>query len=133
MSMPPRFAVTADEIDRVVARFYATVRADTVIGPVFAAHITDWPTHEAKIAGFWRNVILFERGYSGNPMQVHMQAGNVQAGHFTPWLGLFDTVLSQELPAETAQAWSALAHRIGRGLRFGLETYQPGVPNLRAG
>jgi hemoglobin len=29
-------------------------------------------------------------------------------------------VLMQELPDHLAQAWSALAHRIGRGLSYGL-------------
>jgi hemoglobin len=134
MSIPPRFPITAPEIDRVVARFYAAVRAHPGIGPIFATHVTDWAPHEAKIARFWRNAILFERGYDGNPMQVHLRAGNVKAAHFGPWLALFDQVLAAELPTETAQAWSALAHRIGRGLRFGLETYTPNaVPNLRTG
>ncbi len=132
--MPPRFPITADDIDKVVARFYTAIRAHPGIGPIFATHVSDWPAHEAKIARFWRNAILFERGYDGNPMQVHLCAGNVKPAHFAPWLVLFDQVLSQELPDETAQAWSMLAHRIGRGLRFGLESYTPGaIPNLRAG
>ena len=62
--MPPRFDVTPDDIDRVVAVFYAAVRKDDVLGPVFAAKVTDWPPHEAKIAAFWRNAILLERSYS---------------------------------------------------------------------
>lgn len=123
MSLPPRFAVTSAQIDRVVARFYSAVRADPKIGPIFAAHVTDWPTHEDKITRFWRNAILFERSYDGNPMQAHMKAGNVTPGHFEPWLELFDAVLAAELPDDIATAWSALAHRIGRGLSFGLETY----------
>ncbi len=130
MSLPPRFPVTATQIDRVVTRFYAVVRADPQIGPIFAAHVTDWPVHEAKISRFWRNAILFEREYDGNPMQVHMKAGNVMPGHFAPWLDLFDTVLAAELSEDTAKAWSALAHRIGRGLCYGLETYSSDTPPL---
>lgn len=134
MTIPPRFPITSGDIDRVVAGFYSAVRAHPGIGPIFATHVTDWPAHEAKIASFWRNAILFERGYDGNPMQVHMCAGNVKSAHFGPWLGLFDKVLSDELPEETARAWSHLAHRIGRGLSFGLENYANGaVPDLRAG
>jgi hemoglobin len=134
MTIPPRFPITSGDIDRVVARFYSAVRAHPGIGPIFATHVTDWPTHEAKIASFWRNAILFERGYDVNPMQVDKCAGNVNSAHFGPWLGLFDKVLSEELPEETALAWSHLAHRIGRGLSFGLENYTAGaVPNLRTG
>lgn len=119
--IPPRFSITSQQIDRVVQVFYAAVRRHEVLGPVFAAHVTDWPAHEAKIAAFWRNAILYERGYDGNPMRVHMQAGDVRPAHFDDWLMLFHATLLRELPRETATAWSALAHRIGAGLRMGLQ------------
>lgn len=128
--IPPRFDITPDQIDRVVAAFYAGVRRHGVLGPVFARHVTDWPAHEAKIARFWRNAILYERSYDGNPMAVHRAAGNVMAGMFTPWLALFDATLQAELPEATAAQWSALAHRIGRGLSLGLQV-QEGPPLLR--
>ena len=115
--------MTGDEIDRVVARFYGQVRHHQTLGDIFAAHVKDWPAHEAKIARFWRNAILHERGYDANPMQAHLSAGNVCPHHFVPWLALFDAVLEAEVP-QAAQAWSALAHRIGRGLRYGLEFAQ---------
>ena len=120
MSTPPRLPVTVDEIQKVVARFYARARVDPLLGPVFGAHVTDWEQHEAKIVRFWRNALLRERCYNGNPMQVHAAAGDVKADHFAVWLSLFDTVLRQELSPALAQAWSALAHRIGRGLSYGL-------------
>lgn len=128
----PRFPITPEQIDAVVADFYAFVREHPGLGPVFAAHVTDWPTHEAKISRFWRNAILFERSYDGNPMKVHKDAGNVRPGMFSPWLGLFDMVLRRNLPPETAEAWSALAHKIGDGMRYGLvETWRDGPPKLR--
>ena len=128
--LPPRFPVTDAQIDAVVAEFYACIRSHPGLGPVFAAHVTDWPAHEAKIARFWRNAILFERSYDGNPLAVHRAAGDVRQGMFEVWLGLFDSVLRRELPAETAAAWSELAHRIGRGLRFGLVDRPAGPPLL---
>ncbi len=130
----PRIPVTPEQIDAVVADFYAFVREHPGLGPVFARHVTDWPAHEAKIARFWRNAILFERGYDGNPLAVHRDAGDVRPGMFDPWLGLFDMVLRRNLPPEAAAAWSALAHRIGRSLRAGM--VQPstgGPPDLRTG
>lgn len=132
-TLPPRFAITAQQIDTVVTDFYAAIRVHPGLGPVFAAHVTDWPAHEAKIARFWRNAILYERGYDGNPLQVHRAAGNVRPGMFDPWLGLFDSILRRNLAPETAAAWSALAHRIGAGLRYGLvegTTLPVGVPKL---
>lgn len=132
--IPPRLAVTADQIDRVVTVFYAAVRRHEVLGPVFANHVADWPAHEAKIAAFWRNAILYERSYDGNPMRVHRQAGDVRPDHFPVWLALFDETLRRTLPPVTARAWSALAHRIGQGLRMGVQdvrTSHEGPPILR--
>jgi hemoglobin len=129
--IPPRFDVNEDQIARVVATFYARVRNHPGLGPVFAAHVTDWPAHEAKISRFWRNAILHERGYDGNPMAIHRAAGNVRPGMFSVWLGLFESALKLELPPETAAQWSALAHRIGRGLMFGLQGPAGAPPLLR--
>nr|WP_074969740.1 group III truncated hemoglobin [Paracoccus aminovorans] len=131
--IPPRFDVTPQQIDRVVATFYAAIRRHEELGPIFAAHVADWPAHEEKIARFWRNAILYERSYDGSPMRAHILAGNVHAQHFAPWLMLFDETLRRTLPEDAARGWSALAHRIGAGLRMGVENMTPvaGPPVLR--
>ncbi|QAX30552.1 group III truncated hemoglobin [Leisingera sp. NJS204] len=115
-----RFDIGPEEISRVVAVFYTRVRTHEVLGPVFAAHVADWPEHEEKIAGFWRNAILRQRSYSGNPMRVHVSRPDVKAEHFPLWLGLFHEVLRAELPERTALQWGALADRIGEGFRTGI-------------
>lgn len=133
-ALPPRFDITRPEIERVVAAFYASVRTHPGLGPVFAVHVRDWPTHEAKVADFWANTILHERGYAGNVLESHVKAGNVKPGMFSTWLALFDSVLRAELAPEQAASWSALAHRIGTTLRAGVverETLPGGVPRLR--
>lgn len=132
VSLPPRIPVTEAQIEQVVARFYSRVRAHPELGSVFASHVFDWPAHEEKIVRFWRNALLFERCYDGNPMRVHAAAGNVQTWHFPVWLSLFDDVLEQELPKQSSQVWSVLAHRIGRGLSYGLpqDSGTIGIPDL---
>ena len=107
-------------IETLVPAFYAAVRADAVLGPIFAEHVTDWPEHEARIGRFWRNAIQRERVYDGSPMLAHRDAGDVRAEHFPVWLALFDAVLARTLPADAAAAWSAMAHRIGRALSMGV-------------
>ena len=125
-----RFEITAEEIAIVVADFYVEIRKHPMLGAIFASHVTDWPAHEEKIAAFWRNAILHEAGYSGNPMAVHKAAGNVRPGMFLPWLDLFDLVLQRNLRPDQAEAWSALARRIGKGLSYGLLDFG-GMPNLK--
>ncbi|MFB9151208.1 group III truncated hemoglobin [Roseovarius ramblicola] len=132
-ALPPRFDITRPEIERVVTAFYAAVRAHPGLGPVFAAHVTDWPAHEARVADFWANTILHERGYDGSPIAAHVRAGNVQPGMFSTWLALFDATLTRELRPDQAAAWSALAHRIGRSMRAAVvdrQTHPGGVPKL---
>lgn len=128
-----RFDITPEQIDRVMVAFYAGIRRHPELGPIFAAHVSDWPEHEAKIARFWKNAILGERQYDGNPMQAHLAAGDVRVAHFAPWLALFDETLARTLPAQPAAAWSALAHRIGDSLSMGLTLYakSDSAPNLR--
>lgn len=133
--MEPRFGLTLGQIKNVVAKFYGKVRADPVLGPIFAVHVADWQAHEAKIANFWSNAILKTRSYDGNPMQAHIAAGNVKSEHFVKWLALFDEVLDHELPKDAAVAWSLLVHRIGRGLSAGLAFnmgHSAEIPRLRS-
>lgn len=117
-----KFDVTAGQIDAVVATFYAEVREHPVLGPVFSAHVEDWPEHEEKIARFWRNAILREKCYSGNPMQVHVTRHDIKEEHFPIWLSLFHEVLHQSLPEDVAKQWAALADRIGQGFRVGVSS-----------
>lgn len=119
-AFPAAFSITPDQIDAQVAAFYAAVRRDAVLGPIFANHVQDWPEHEAKIGRFWRNAILRDRVYDGSPMLAHRQAGDVTTDHFPLWLALFDATLKATLPPEPASAWSAMAHRIGRALSMGV-------------
>jgi len=37
----------------LLRHFYADVRQHEEIGPIFSAHITDWPAHLEKITDFW--------------------------------------------------------------------------------
>ncbi len=128
-----RFDISPEQIDRVMTVFYTAIRRHPELGPIFARHVTDWPEHEAKIARFWKNAILGERQYDGNPMQAHIAAGDVRGDHFGPWLCLFDDTLSRCLPEQTAAAWSALAHRIGDSLSMGLKlsSRPEAAPRLR--
>ncbi len=133
-AIPPKFEISREEIARVVAAFYALVRQHPMLGQVFAVHVDDWPAHEAKVARFWENAILGTRGYDGNVMETHKAAGNVRPGMFEAWLALFDMTLREELDAQKAAAWSALAHRIGRSIRAGVverDRGPGGVPILR--
>lgn len=126
VKMPePRVNVTPHEIAQVVAAFYGRVRQHPVLGPIFFSILSRdasiWRAHEEKITEFWCNAILHKSSYSGNPMLVHSGISALQPHHFAIWLELFDQTLTHVLGEKAAQDWSQLAHRIGRGLRLGVE------------
>ena len=136
-AMPPRFTITGDQIDAQMRAFYIEIRSHPTLGPIFTDRIgTDaaiWRKHEDKIASFWRNAILHERGYDGRPQQVHIDTPGLMPEHFDIWLDLFESVAHRVLPETAAVPWVALARRIGKGMQMGVEqARQPvgAVPEL---
>lgn len=131
-----RFPITREEIARVMDVFYARVRTHPELGPVFNAHIgetdAEWTAHIAKIDGFWRNALLREPAYDGNPMAVHVTSSDIKIAHFAPWLEMFDATLHEVLRPETAESWSAMAHRIGSGFKWRMQDAEraPGAPPI---
>ena len=102
--------------------FYARVRCDPLIGPVFAAAIpdADWPRHMAVIRDFWSSVLLKTGRYKGNPFGKHQALGVLEPRHFARWLGLFEETARERFAPEIAAALAERAHRIGDSLKAGL-------------
>ena len=102
--------------------FYARVRRDPLIGPVFAAKIPDaaWPRHLATIRDFWSSVLLKTGRYKGNPFGRHLGIEGINPAHFTRWLGLFEETAAEVFVPEIAGEIVERAHRIGDSLKSGL-------------
>lgn len=77
--------------------FYAKVRQDPLIGPVFAEKIPDeaWPRHLATIRDFWSSVLLKTGRYKGNPFGRHLGIAGIAPPHFARWLGLFEETAAE--------------------------------------
>ena len=76
-------------IHRLVHGFYAKVRQDALLGPVFDSRIADWDEHLERMCRFWSSVATMSGTYHGNPMAKHV-ALPVDAAHFDRWLELFE-------------------------------------------
>lgn len=63
-------------IERLVRSFYARVRDDEVLGPIFAAKIQEWEPHLRKMFAFWSSVALMTGRHHGQPMARHLRAAN---------------------------------------------------------
>lgn len=120
-----RTGLDEERIARVVHAFYRRVRADGVLGPIFAAEIadSDWPAHLDRMAAFWSAVALMSGGYHGRPLQAHARLP-VEARHFDRWLELFRETAREIGPPEGAAWLIEKAERIALSLETGIETVQ---------
>ena len=118
----PSAAVTEDSIARLVEAFYARVRRDPVLGPVFNAAIEpeEWPEHLATLHRFWSSVMLTSGRYSGNPVAIHRAVAGLERPMFARWLALFEATAAEEFAPETAALFAAKARRIAGSLQLAL-------------
>lgn len=114
-----RTGIDAAMIERLVRGFYARVREDELIGPVFAARITDWEPHLQRMCAFWSSVALLTGTYHGQPMPRHMPLP-IDARHFDRWLALFTDTARELCPPVAAEHFIERAQRIAQSLEMGV-------------
>jgi hemoglobin len=119
----------ADVLRNLVHRFYGCIRTDEVLGPIFAARITDWAPHLDRMVDFWCSVALMTGQYHGRPVPAHTPLP-INAAHFDRWLALFRaTAVDTCTPAGAAHVIER-AERIAKSLHFAVISAQadPGTP-----
>lgn len=112
---------TTEEIRDLVYQFYGRVRADPTLGPVFDAHIDDWPKHLEIMVRFWSSLLRGSGEYSGTPMPKHVALPDLDAGLFQHWLSLFHETTASLPNRNMANQANELAQRIARSLWFGYQ------------
>jgi hemoglobin len=115
--------ITEAMIERLVRGFYAKVRADAVLAPVFESRIKDWEPHLAQMCAFWSSVALMTGRYHGTPMVKHMPLP-VDAEHFDRWLELFEATSRELCPPPAAAHFVERARRIAASLELGIANGQ---------
>jgi hemoglobin len=113
--------VTEAEIAGLVDLFYARVRRDPVLGPLFDQAVDDWPDHLVKLRAFWSSVMLTTGRYKGSPMAAHLRhAAAIEPAMFDRWLELWRQTAREQLAGEDAEAVIARAERIAESLKLAL-------------
>lgn len=110
-------------IHDLVHGFYARVREDGLLGPIFAKHIVDWPPHLERMCAFWSSVALMSGRYHGRPMAQHLPLP-IDARHFDRWLGLFEATARDLCPPVAADHFIERARRIAESLELGIASSQ---------
>lgn len=110
-----------EDLERVIPAFYARVRADPLIGPIFNEAIDDWDHHLDRLIAFWSSVMLTSGRYKGNPMAAHVKHRlSISPDMFDRWLGLWAEVTDEMLDAEAAAGMQAKARMIAESLKLGM-------------
>lgn len=113
--------VTEAMISDLVHAFYARVRADPDLGPIFEGAIRGvWEPHLQKMCAFWSSVMLTSGRYKGNPMAAHLRHKSIRPFHFDRWLALFRETAQQVCPPDAASAFIDRAERIADSLQRGM-------------
>lgn len=98
------------EVTRLVHDFYARVRQEPRLAPVFVARVHDWDAHLAHLVDFWSAMLRGTRRFSGTPMPTHMAMHELDRDLFARWLRLF-----RQTTAESGNpAMQRLADDVGR-------------------
>ncbi len=84
----------------MVNAFYAKIREDELLGPIFKQHIADdqWPAHLEKLTDFWESNLLGVAKFRGNPPATHIKVDknlnySISQTHFGRWLQLWFTTI----------------------------------------
>ncbi len=121
-----RTAIDEAMIERLVHTFYARIRADPLLGPIFDSRIADWRPHLQRMCAFWSSVALMSGRYHGQPMEKHLPLP-VDARHFDRWLDLFEQAAREVCPANAAGHFIDRARRIAESLELGIAC-RNGIP-----
>ena len=80
---------TRESLTELVHGFYADVRADPLLGPVFEEALRErWEPHLARMVEFWSTVALGSKSFKGNVFAKHMALQGVTPAHFAAWVKL---------------------------------------------
>lgn len=116
--------VTEPMIKDLVHTFYARVRRDSILGPIFNAEVEDWDEHLSLLCAFWSSVTLMTGRYKGKPIPAHVRLPGISNGHFARWLALFAETAREICPPAAADLFINRSERIAQSLQLALAFYR---------
>lgn len=123
----PKTLETTDDVKLLVDSFYAKVRLDPLIGPIFIdVAKVDWDEHLPRLYKFWGDLLLGSNEYHRRPFPPHIPL-NLKLEHFERWLQLFIATVDEHFVGLKADEAKHRALRIARNfcINLGLIRLEP--------
>ncbi len=121
------------DVNQLVNAFYAKIRKDEVLGPIFNKHIADeqWPEHLDKLTDFWETNLFGIPKFKGNPTAKHrtVDAGmnhSISQTHFGKWLQLWFETVNELFEGQLAEKAKNAARMMSTGQFIAIWGHRPG-------
>lgn len=112
--MASKEIISLEDVKLLVNSFYARVREDDLLGPIFNEKIGDhWPEHLEKLSRFWQTILLQEHTYYGSPFAPHANLP-IDKNHFDRWLYLFFETVDENFVGEKAKEAKIRAEKMAQ-------------------
>ncbi|WP_104696793.1 MULTISPECIES: group III truncated hemoglobin [unclassified Helicobacter] len=117
--------ITQENIARLMDIFYTKIRKNEHLADIFNSKIgyedEQWEHHKEKIGRFWRQMLLGENVFEGQPLKKHLDLPPFPREFFGVWLELFEESLKMIYEEEVAQEFLIRAQMIAQ--RFQVAIY----------
>ncbi len=115
-------------ISALVEAFYARIRDDAMLGPIFAERVQHWSPHLGRMKDFWASIAIESGRFHGNPMLKHVAIPGLTQDHFAHWLALWDATIADIVTnRDAADMLRDRARRIAKSLLTAIELYRGGL------
>ncbi len=111
-----------NDVNRLVNRFYAKIRKDELLGPIFNSHIAEekWPEHLSKLTDFWETNLFGIPKFKGSPSAKHINVDanlnhTIESKHFGKWLQLWFQTIDELYEGELALKAKESARKMSTG------------------
>lgn len=113
---------TREDLSFLVNTFYAKIRKDKTLGPIFNMHIseTQWEQHLIKLTDFWETNLFGIAKFKGNPTQKHLNVDHnldhsIDQFHFERWLQIWFETIDELYYGTNADRIKDAAKRMAQG------------------
>jgi hemoglobin len=121
-----------EDVNKLVNTFYATIKKDDFLGPIFNRMIPEenWEAHLIKLTDFWETNLFNVMKFKGNPMVAHQRTDkthnySIEQKHFVYWLKLWFKTIDSLFDGDKAEMAKERARRMSTHLFVDIWKHKP--------